>query len=213
MTEICAEAVLVYGWQNVNRIERESREIHEVHVTVEATVQAEIAEVGGHPFEVGGVVAKDRDGYALIGVGGLHSPDSLSDVKDELVVATLVGSDEVRADPKGGGLAGALKMQDGSAIGEWIGNFEMGAVPALAAEVRLVGVACVGGVEAVRQSGRLPLVVVFRTPGSPDSLNGTLAELPPGVKSRGGHCGTARGLRLHCGGAQWWAEQNASGRH
>ena len=130
-------------------VERDGREIDEVDVTVEAAVEAEVAEVGGDAIEVGRVVAEDGNGDAGFGLGGSEAVEGVGDVEEELVVAALVGSDPLRADPERGGLAGPLEVEKGAASGEGIFDREVGAVPALSAEVGVVGIAGVGGIEAV----------------------------------------------------------------
>jgi hypothetical protein len=133
----------------VDGVERDGREIDEADVAIEAAVEAEVAEVGGDAVEVGRVVAEDGDGDAGFGFGGSEVVEGVGDVEEELVVAALVGSNQLRADPERGGLAGPLEVEEGAAGGEGIFDREVGAVPALATEVGMVGIAGVGGIEAV----------------------------------------------------------------
>jgi hypothetical protein len=197
----------------VDSVEREGREVDQIDVAIEAAVEAEVAEVGGNAIEVGGVVTENRDGDGLVCFGGWEILDGVGDVEDELVVAAFVGADERGTDPEGGGLACALEVEEGASLGEGVGEGEVGAVPALSAEVGVVGVAGVAGVEAVGEGGGLPLVVFFSAPDLPDSVGRAFAELPAEVETAGGDGGSALESRLHRDGAEGWGEQGAGGRH
>jgi hypothetical protein len=83
---------------------------------------------------------------------------AFGNVEGKLVIAAFVRPDEQGSDPKRGGPARALEVQDGSSIDERIAQGKPRTVPLLAAKVRLVGVARIMCVEAVGQNGGLRFV-------------------------------------------------------
>ncbi len=54
-------------------LKREGGRVEEMHVAIEATVEAEVAEVGGRAIEVLGVIAEDRERDAVF-IGGVRAP-------------------------------------------------------------------------------------------------------------------------------------------
>ena len=46
-------------------LDRDCGNVDQIHVTVHAAVEAEVAEVGGHAVEIAGVVAEHRDWNAF----------------------------------------------------------------------------------------------------------------------------------------------------
>ncbi len=165
----------VYG------LEGDGWDVDEVDVTVQATVEAEVAEVGGDAVEVAGVVAQDGDGDAcgLLLRPGLGSwirggcgvvekrREKVGDVEDELVVAADVLAGECFTDVGSGRLACALEVKKGTAAFIWIGYGNVGAVPAVATVVGDVRVAAVVCVEAMRHRYGLPCGDLFAVPGLP----------------------------------------------
>ena len=74
---------------------------------------------------------------------------------------------EFFSDVDAGCLACAFKVEEGSTVGKWIGDGDVGAVPAVAAIVRGVGIAGVVGIEAVRDGDGLPDGDFFGVPEPP----------------------------------------------
>jgi hypothetical protein len=166
------------------RIERDSGQVNKIHVTIEATIEAKVAKIGWDPIGIGAVIAEH--GYRDFGsssVGSPQSRDCVRDVEDELIIATLVDSDQGRPNTHTGGLPCALKVEDRAACVEGVGNIDFGSVPALTAVVRLIGVAGVCMIETVRQDYRLPEIRLLLTPDLPDSIELAPPVLPVRIQS------------------------------
>lgn len=143
-------------WKDMNRVEREGGEIDQVDVPVEATVEAEVAQVGRDAVEVRTVVAANRDGDASLCLFERKVGDGVGDVVDELVVAARMGANQRRANPESRRLARALEVEDCATLGKGVAERDPGAIPAFPAKIWLVRVAGVLVVEAMGQSSRLP---------------------------------------------------------
>jgi hypothetical protein len=160
----------------VNRVERESGELNQVYMTIEAAVEAEITQVRGHPLKIRRVVTNNRDRNASLLVGGGQPLDGVRDIEGELIVAAFVGANQGGSHPELGRLPGSLKVEDGSAIGKGVVDGDVRAVPPLATEIGLVRIACVVVVEAVRERGGLPQTVVLRVPDFGDATDSALTK-------------------------------------
>ena len=163
-------------------IERDRGKMNQVHVPIEASIEAEVAQVGRHTLKIGGVVAEHHEGDSLLFVGGRQLLDRLGNVDNKLVIAALMRPNEHRPDPYRGGLARALKVQQGASTGERIADSEPRPVPPLAAKVRLVGVARIVRIHAMRQISGLPQTNPFGSPNFVDAAHRALTELPARIQ-------------------------------
>src|SRR5206468_4371334 len=96
--------------------------------------------------------------------------------------------------PDRGRLAGALEVQQGPPVAEWIIDLKSSAIPTLSPEVGLVRIARVVRVDAVGQGHQSPLVVLLGAPRLPDSSRRTGSELPAGIQPAALHVRTIRRL-------------------
>ena len=186
----------VYG------LERDGRDVDEIDVTVQASVEREVAEVGGHALEIARVVAEDRDGDAVglfcFGSGvsagvtgggrGGGRWQEIGNVEDELVVAAYVFACKLFSHIDGRGLPGAFEVKQRAAIGEGVRNGDVGSIPAVAAVAGGVGVAAVVGVEAVRHGNLLPDSDLLAVPGLPRAAERGLQVLPTHGEAAGARC-------------------------
>src|ERR1700722_10225961 len=116
-------------------------------VTVESAVETEVAQVGGRPLEIFGVIAEDGDGDAgfICGGGGYR----ISNIENEFVIAAYVRADHDAADKHMRGLPGAFEIEQGAAILDGVGDGQMRAIPAVTAIVGRIGIAGVIFIKAV----------------------------------------------------------------
>ena len=98
---------------DVDDFERDLGDEDHVDVSVQAAVEAEVAQVGGHAVLVARVVAEDRDWDALIlcCFGVVSGWKEICDIEDELVVASGMFACEFFTDVDGCGLACAFEVQ------------------------------------------------------------------------------------------------------
>ena len=69
------------GWQDMNSVERDRGQLNQIHVPVEASIEAKITQIGGDPIEIRGVVADDRNRYAGLFFGESHWLDGIGNVE------------------------------------------------------------------------------------------------------------------------------------
>lgn len=132
----------------MNAVHGNVRNIDEIHMPVEAAIETEVAEVRRYPVQIRRVVTEYRYLNFLAGLtaGVLNCA---SNVERELVVSSDVTANADRSNPHRGGLASALKMEQGSSLREGVLDWDLDAVPPGATIIRLVRIACVHGVEAM----------------------------------------------------------------
>lgn len=167
----------------MNCLKRNLGNIHQVHVPVDPPVQTKVAEIGRNSIGIGGVVAADSDGSAILSVGIRQSSERFGNVEVKFVVAAFMRSDQKGADPEGGRLTRTLEVQDRSPLGIGITHIKPRSVPSLSTKIRLVGVARVAGVEAMGKNGGLPRARLIRLPNIIDVADRAGMEFPPRVHS------------------------------
>ena len=98
-------------------VQRERREVHQIHMPVQPAVQAEVAQVRGHAVLVRRVVAQHGDRHAALRLRWPAVADGLGDVEDKFVIAALVGPNQFGPHPQRGRLAGTLEVQQRPSLG------------------------------------------------------------------------------------------------
>ena len=80
------------------------------------------------------------------------------------------------------GLSCTFKVEQGAAVLEWVGNGNAGAIPAVTAVVRCIGIAGVVMIEAVRELNFLPYCDFVAAPNLPWAIQRALVVLPAGIQ-------------------------------
>ena len=171
-------------WCDVYRFQRDRGHIGQMNMTVEAAIEAEVAQVGGRALKILRVVAENGDGNALF--GRRRGCNRIGNVEHEFVVSTHMRADHRAADIDVRSLPGTFEIEQCTAILDGVGDGQMGAIPAVTAIIRRIGIAGVIFVEAMRQRNFFPDRDLVAAPNLPGSVECAAIILPPGVKTLGG---------------------------
>jgi hypothetical protein len=143
---------------DVKVFDRDRRNINEVDVPVQASVESEVAKIRRHAIEIARIVALNRDGnpcWILLSFGrgactGRREPThGICDVEDKFVITTCVLSYKGVPYECSRSLPRTFEMQQGASL--WIrvldGNVQ--AIPSSSSISRCIGIASVISIEAM----------------------------------------------------------------